>query len=67
MTLATDEFIELVVRKLDQLTSRFFIAETQAQYLKNRKNAIQFDRAIVLVDFSENYSFVVQDEAQGYH
>ena len=67
MILATDKFIELAVRKLDQLTFHSFIAKSQAQYLKNRKNAIQFDRAIVLVDFSENYSFVVQDEVQGYH
>ena len=67
MTLSTDEFIELAVTKLHQLTSHSFIAKSQAQYLKNRKNAIQFDRAIVLVDFSENYSFVVKDEVQGYH
>ena len=45
----------------------FFYCKKPAQYLKNRKSAIQFDRAIVLVDFSENYSFVVQDEIQGYH
>ena len=67
MILAADEFIKLAVRKLIQLTSHFLIAKSQAQISKTKKNAIRIDRAIVLVDFSENYFFVVQDEVQGYH
>ena len=67
LTLPTDEFIELVGSKLDKLTTHSFIAKSQAQYLKHRKESIEFDTAIVLGDFSENYSFVVQDEVQGYH
>ena len=35
--------------------------------MKNRKESIHFDTAIILVDFSKNYSFVVQDEVQGFH
>jgi len=67
LTLPKDEFIELATSKLDKLTAHSFIAKSQAQYLKNRKESIQFETAIVLGDFSENYSFVVQDEVQGYH
>ena len=52
---------------MDKLTSDSFIAKSQAQYLKNRKESIYFDTAIILVDFSENYFFVVQDEVQGFH
>ena len=67
LTLPTDEFIELAASKLDKLTTHSFIAQSQAQYLKNRKDLLTFDTAIILGEFSENYSFVVQDEVQGYH
>ena len=43
------------------------IAKSQAQLLKNRKESIQLDTAIVLLDISKNFSFVVQDEVQGIH
>ena len=35
--------------------------------MKNRKESIHFHTAIILVDFSKNYFFVVQDEVQGFH
>jgi len=52
---------------LDALTSHSFIAKGQAQYLKDRKTNLQPDTAIIPADFSENYSYVIQDEVQGYH
>ena len=67
LALPTDEFIEFAASQLDKLTSHSFIAKSQAQHLKNRKESINFDTAIILVDFSENYSFAVQDEVQGFH
>ena len=67
LTLPTDEFIEFAASPLDKLTSHSFIAKSQAQYLKNRKESIHFDTAIILVDFFENYFFVVQDQVQGFH
>ena len=32
-----------------------------------RKDTIDDCSAIVLFDFAENYSFVIQDEVQGFH
>ena len=49
------------------MTAYSFIAKSQAQHLKNRKESIQLDTVIVLLDFSENFSFVVQDKVQGFH
>ena len=66
LTLPTDEFIEFAASQLGKLTSHFFIAKSQAQYLKNRKESIHFDTTITLIDFSKNYSFVMQDEVQGF-
>ena len=64
LTLPIDEFIKFAAAQLDKLTSRYFIAKSQAQYLKNRKESIHFNTAIILVDFFENYSFVVKYEVQ---
>ena len=66
-TLPTDEFIELAASQLDKMTAYSFIAKSQAQHLKNRKESIQLNTAIVLLDFSKNFSFVVQDEVQRFH
>ena len=55
LTLLTNEFIKLAASQLDKFTSYSFIAKSQAQYLKNRKESIYFDTAIILVDFSESF------------
>ena len=36
-------------------------------FLKNLKEIIQLNTAVIRLDFNENYAFVIQDEAQGYH
>ncbi|XP_065684929.1 uncharacterized protein LOC136097009 [Hydra vulgaris] len=65
--LPLNEFIELLCEKLDNITSHSFIAKSQSSYLKHLKETISIDEAIVLADFAENYTFVVQDEIQSYH
>ena len=39
----------------------------QSTYLKDLKENLQSNVAIVLLDFAENYSFVIQDAVQGHH
>ena len=52
---------------MDKLTSHSYISRAQTSYYKMRKDNLDECSAIVLVDFAENYSFVVQDEVQGFH
>ena len=59
MILPQNEFINLLVQKLDNITTHSFIAKSQASYLKQLKNTIGADEMIVLGDFAENYSFLV--------
>ena len=66
-TLNVDEFIELLVGAIDNLTSHSYIAKCQTKYLKRRKEELPDDCALVLGDFAENYTFVVQDEIQSFH
>ena len=42
-----------------------YIVKCQTRYLKKRKEEIEDKTALVLGDFAQNYSFVVQ--VQGYH
>ena len=67
MTKPVDEFIDELVDKVWNLSRHHFIAKTQGTFLQKLKQDISADECILLGDFSENYSFVVQDAVQGYH
>ena len=64
---SADEFIESLLEKLIQLKKHHYIAKVQASYLREKKENLTESECIVLADFAENYSFVVQDESQGFH
>ena len=66
-TATVDDFIDLLVEKLDNITKHSFIAKKQAEYLKERKTNLKEDEVIAILDFAENYKFIVQDEVQGFH
>lgn len=52
---------------MSKSTSHSYIAKSQANFLKDLKQNLPSNEVIVLGDFAENYSFVVQDEVQGMH
>lgn len=66
-TESIDEYISSLGTKICNLTRHHFVAKTQTNYLKELKESLHDNEAIVLGDFSENYSFIVQDAAQGFH
>ena len=66
-TADVDDFIELLVYSVNNLTTHSFIAKSHAQHLKQRKEEITETECIILLEFTENYHYVVQDEIQGYH
>lgn len=59
------DFVDIFVQQLIKLVPHSFIATQQAQFLKKRKEELLQNEFVVISDFSENYSFVVQDEVQG--
>jgi hypothetical protein len=63
----SDEFSDMLTAKLAVLQQHSFVAVQQAMYLKKLKSDLQVNTVIVLCDFAENYSFIKQDEAQGFH
>ena len=62
MSLPVDDFIENVAKKISNLTAHSFVSKSQSQYLKRKKEIFGENEAIVLLDFVENYQFVVQNE-----
>ena len=52
---------------IDKVTTHSYIAKCQSCYLSSRKENLLEHSAIVLGDFAENYTFVVQDEIQSFH
>lgn len=52
---------------VDKTTRHHFTAKAQSSYLHNLKESLPVGRAIVLLHFAENYSFVCQDAVQGFH
>ena len=67
ITESTEEFVETFIEKLQVLSRHDFVAKEQSNYLKDRKTALKEGEVLVLGDFSENYTFIIQDAIQGYH
>ena len=59
-------FVDLT-EAVDKLTSHSYIAKCQAKYLSEQKQNLDFGSYVTLMDFAENYLFVVQDEVQSFH
>lgn len=50
-----------------ELKLHHYVAETQKQYLNDCKNNLAYDTCIILMDFSENYSFIIQQSVQSFY
>lgn len=64
---SSELFLDSLCKKINTLTRHHYVAKMQSDFLKNLKNNLQSTEVIVLGDFAENYSFVIQDEIQGFH
>lgn len=57
---SADIFVSEIGKQVDTLIPHDFIAQKQADYLKMRKEELQPGEYVVICDFSENYTFVIQ-------
>lgn len=67
MVKKSDQFIDSLLEQLILLLKHSFIAKKQSDFLKWVKENLPVGYFLVLCDFAENFSFVVQDEVQGFH
>ena len=63
----TEEFVEKNKYRYFNLTRHHFIAKSQRAYLRNLQAELRKEECILYGDFSENYSFMIQDAIQGFH
>ncbi|XP_050527828.1 uncharacterized protein LOC126897924 [Daktulosphaira vitifoliae] len=63
----TEDFIETLINKIIKLKKHHYIFKIQSNFLKLKKETLEFNECIILADFSENYNFAVQDEIQSFH
>jgi hypothetical protein len=61
------DYISSLSTKVTNLTRHHYISIAQSKFLKDLKDNLKENEIIILLDFSENYSFIIQDEVQGYH
>lgn len=65
--LPTIELVEELKNKLLTLKSYSFISKQQSQFFEGNKNNLNEEEALVVLDFSENYKYVVQHASQAFH
>lgn len=64
---STDDYVNLVIKKLTDLAPHSFLAKNQSLFLRERKENLNHNSMLLLGDFAENYNFMIQDEVQGFH
>jgi len=62
-----EEFVDTFCKKIEALHSNSFIATEQASFYAYCKANLKTGVFLVTADFSVNYSFILQDAAQGFH
>ena len=63
----SEDFVQDFCNQLVQLKKHDFVAKQQSSYFSEKKSSLLENEIVVQCDFAENYSFVLQDEAQGFH
>ena len=61
------EHIELAAKGFLKLIPHDFIAKKQSEYLRQQKENLPKNKAIILMDLSMNCTCLVQDSSQSYH
>lgn len=65
--LSADEFVQIFHEKLQALLQHDFFAKAQMSFLQQKKAQLNEGEFLVVGDFAENYSFIVQDAVQSFH
>ena len=67
-TLTTfEEYKELLIDSINNLTWHSYLAKAQARYVKSKKESLSANKVTLLRDFAENYQYLIQDEMQNFH
>lgn len=62
-----EDFIDSLVKLIENLTRHHFIARSQGAFFAQSKANVEGDSCVLVSDFSENFAFIIQDAVQGYY
>ena len=62
-----DDFKTQLCTDINFLSRHHYIAETQKRFLNHCKSNLVSNTCIILMDFSENYSFIIQQSIQAFY
>ena len=62
-----DDFVNQFLKDLKVYQRHAFLAKSQSAFYRDKKENLEDGEVLVVCDFAENYSFVVQDEIQSFH
>lgn len=65
--LPSSEFVDELCDRLIKLKPHSFIAKEQSRFYQEKKENLKSGEVLAVLDFSENYKYVVQDASQGFH
>ena len=67
-TLAFDDYVSSLAKDLFALSRHHYIAKCQSTFFKDLRTHLEAEKeGLLVLDFAENYSFLVQDAVQGFH
>ena len=61
------EYTDLLLSKLKTLAPHHVFSNALSAHLKELKKTMKKNTALIVINFAKNWSFRIQDEAQGYH
>lgn len=61
------DFIDFFCEQIDELITHDYICKEQSAWLRAKKENLKEGEYIIIKDFAQNYGFVVQNAAQGFH
>ena len=67
ITKPVDDYVDSFCDEIKLLIPHSFIAKQQSLFQTDAMSTLLPQQFVVIGDFSENYSFVLQDAAQGFH
>jgi hypothetical protein len=62
-----DDFIDSLVIAVGNLTTHHYVARNQSAHFVTCKEQLDYETCVLVSDFSENFSFIIQDSIQGYY
>ena len=65
-SLYVDEFADLLATTVDDMTAHSNISKGQSTCLMIQKENLDPDTYIIMIDFAENYQYVLEDEIQSF-